>query len=183
MKKVVRSVWICALSGLAFLGACCTQNGLTRKERKQLLKEREQVEMQLSNYKCDEIDTPFIDVYMGRRNEKYVLENKLDSINFRLGDTLDLDRNFRRRQILLRIDSLNYLVEHYSPPCIYGSPEMMEQKAGKIDMEYKRLVDELREAEQDLLEFDISGFPVRRTEGRAADVLYGSPDVRRRMKK
>ena len=58
MKKVVRSVWICALSGLAFLAACTVQNGLTRKERKQLMKERKQVEMRLSEVKSDEMENP-----------------------------------------------------------------------------------------------------------------------------
>ena len=44
MKKVVRTVYIGALSGLAFLAACCSQNGLTRKERKQLVKERDSIQ-------------------------------------------------------------------------------------------------------------------------------------------
>ena len=43
MKKVVRTVWIGTLSGLAFLAACCSQNGLTRKERKQLVRERDSI--------------------------------------------------------------------------------------------------------------------------------------------
>ena len=182
MKKVVRTVWISTLSGLAFLAACCTQNGLTRKERKQLAKEREEVMMELDRTRGYDAEGPLED-FMIHKENIYALENKLDSINFRLGDSIDLDRNFRRRQILRRIDSLNYLIRNYTPPCIYGSPEMMEQRAGQIDMKYKRLVDELREAEQELLAFDISGLPVRSTEGRAADVLYGSPDVKRRMKK
>lgn len=184
MKKVVRSVWICALSGLAFLGACCTQNGLTRKERKQLLKEREQVEMQLSKYKDDEIDTPFIDEYMGHRSEKYALENKLDSINYCLGDSIDLDRNVRRRQILQRIDSLNFLVKTYTPSLYYGPPsdldddDTIEEKV-IVEDDIERWERQLEEARKELIEFDISGLPVRRSEGRAADVLYGSPDVRR----
>lgn len=66
MKKIVRIVWISALSGLAFLAACCTQNGLTRKERKQLLKEREQVEMELANYEypSEEIYANHFDVFI-----------------------------------------------------------------------------------------------------------------------
>ena len=45
MKKVVRTVWIGALSGLAFLAACCTtKGGLTRAERKQLIKERDSIQ-------------------------------------------------------------------------------------------------------------------------------------------
>ena len=182
MKKVVRTFWIGTLSGLAFLTACCTQNGLTRKERKQLVKEREEIMVELDRNRSYDVEGPLED-FLSHKDNIYTLENKLDSINYRLGDSIDLDRNFRRRQILHLIDSLNYLIENYSPPCIYGSPEMMEQRAGQIDMEYKRLVDELREAEQNLLEFDILGLPVKSKEGRAADVLYGSPDVRQRIKK
>lgn len=174
MKKVVRSVWICALSGLAFLGACCTQNGLTRRERKQLLKEREQIEMQLSKYEDDRIDTPFIDEYMDRRNKKYALENKLDSINFCLGDNIDLDRNVRRRQILQRIDSLNYLVETYTPPLYYGPPsdlkdndDLIEEKV-IVESDIERWERQLKEAQRELDEFDISRLP-------DAEVLYGSP--------
>jgi len=182
MKKVVRSVWICVLSGLAFLASCTVQNGLTRKERKQLVKERDEVRMELDRNRSFEEEGPSED-FLAHKSVIYALEEKLDSINFRLGDSIDLDRNARRHQLQMRIDSLRFLVENYTPACIYGSPEMMEQRTGQIDMEYKRLEDELREAERELLEFDISGLPVRSPEGRAADVLYGSPDVRRRMKK
>ena len=194
MKKVVRSVWICALSGLAFLTACTVQNGLTRKERKQLMKERKQLEMQLSKVKSDEMENPpeddpnfyrcFWEEYTAHYQEKYALENKLDSINYRLGEDIDLDRNFRRRQILQRIDSLNLLVKSYIPACIYGSPEMMEERACRIEESDIEIWErQLEEANKELLEFDISGLPVRRAEGRAADVLYGSPDLGRRVKK
>ena len=106
-------------------------------------------------------------------------------INFRLGENMDLDRNFRRRQILQRIDSLNLLVKSYVPECIYGSPEMMSGRAGRIreESDIERWERQLEEAKKELLEFDISGLPVRRAEGRAADVLYGSPDLGRRVKK
>lgn len=184
MKKVVRTVWISTLSGLAFLTACCSQNGLTRKERKQLTKEREEVMMELDRTRSYDIEGP-LDDFLIHKDNIYALENKVDSINFRLGDTLDLDRNFRRRQILRRIDSLNYLIENYTPPCIYGSPEMMSGRAGQIREESDIEIWErqLEEAKKELLEFDISGLPVRRAEGRAADVLYGSPDLGRRVKK
>ncbi len=174
MKKVVRSVWICALSGLAFLGACCTQNGLTRKERKQLLKEREEVEMQLSKYKDDEIDTPFIDEYMYRRSEKYALENKLDSINFCLGASIDLDRNTRRRQILQRIDSLDFMIKNYTPPVYYGPPSGLMDDDDRIEdkviveSDIERWERQLKEAKKELDEFDIPRLP-------DAEVLYGSP--------
>ena len=150
MKKVIRIVWISALTGLAFLSACLTQNGLTRKDRKQLRKEREQVEMQLA----------------------YALENKLDSINYRLGDSIDLDRNVRRRQIMKRIDSLDFLIKTYIPPCVYGPPPGMypdydEEQANK-ESDISIWERQLKEAKKELDEFDISRLP-------DAEVLYGSP--------
>ena len=184
MKKVVRAVWICALSGLAFLGACCSQNGLSRKERRQLAREREEIRMELDKNRGIEVEGPLED-FLAHKSTIYALENKLDSINYRLGDSIDLDRNVRRRQILQRIDSLTFLIENYTPACIYGSPEMMEGRVGRVKEEraIERLERLLEEAKKELIVFDISGFSDRRTEGRAADVLYGSPDVIRRIKR
>ena len=155
MNKVVRIVWISALTGLAFLSACLTQNGLTRKQRKQLIKERQQVEMELANFGMGDIHLyGNIEKYLGDCNKKYSLENKLDSINYRLGDSIDLDHNSRRRQILQRIDSLNYLIENYSPPCIYGSPEMLEEYKYKVDEKLAGYQKALDAAQQELDEID-----------------------------
>ena len=173
MKKVVRTVWISTLSGLAFLTACCSQNGLTRKERKQLTKEREEVMMELDRTRSYDIEGP-LDDFLIHKDNIYALENKLDSINFRLGDTLDLDRNFRRRQILRRIDSLNYLIENYTPPCIYGSPEMMGSGQIKVYRELEEYEMELRKAQEELDILD-------RTQTKGPEIyeaLYGAPDLR-----
>ena len=172
MKKVVRVVWISALSGLAFLGACCSQNGLTRKERKQLTKERELVMMVLDWTRSIDVKGP-LDDFLIHKDNIYALENKLDSISFRLGDTLDLDRNFRRRQILRRIDSLTYLIENYTYPCIYGSPEMMESGRIKVYSELEEYERELRKAQEDLDVID-------RTQTKGPEIyeaLYGVPDL------
>ena len=152
MKKIVRIVWISALSGLAFLAACCTQNGLTRKERKQLLKEREQVEMELANYEypSEEIYANHFDVFMTYRNTKYSLENRLDSINYRLGDSIDLGHNVRRRQLLIRIDSLNYLIYNYTPACIYGGPDQMGPGRIRTYSELDEYNEELNKAQAEL---------------------------------
>ena len=175
MKKIVRVVWISALTGLAFLSACLTQNGLTRKERKQLRKEREQVEIQLAEcQKVTElpIHEAFYSKYMEYFDKKYALENKLDSINYRLGEDIDLDRNVRRRQIMKRIDSLTFLIETYIPPCVYGPPPGMypdydEEQANK-ESDISIWERQLKEAKKELDEFDISRLP-------DAEVLYGSP--------
>ena len=189
MKKVVRSVWICALSGLAFLGACCTQNGLTRKERRLLRKEREQVEMQLAKVKSDEFenseeDDPnyyqyYWEAFMEHFDEKYSLENRLDSINYRLGEDIDLDRNVRRRQILKRIDSLDFLIKAYILPWVYGPPPGFE--SGYVAPDPSDVIWErhLKEAKKELNEFDRYRLP-RLPD---AEVLYGSPSVRRQIKK
>ena len=171
MKKVVRTVWISTLSGLAFLTACCTQNGLTRKERKQLTKEREEVMMELDRSRSYDVEGP-LDDFLIHKDNIYALENKLDSINFRLGDTLDLDRNFRRRQILRRIDSLNYLIENYSPPCIYGSPEMMEEGAGRyVYNSLYEYEEALETAKKELEDLD----RINTGEPEIHELLYGGP--------
>jgi len=180
MKKVVRIVWISALTGLAFLSACLTQNGLTRKERKQLRKEREQVEMQLAE--CQKVtELPmheaFYAKYMEYFDKKYALENKLDSINYRLGDSIDLDRNIRRRQIMKRIDSLDFLIKTYNPPCVYGPPPGMypdydEEQANK-ESDISIWERQLKEAKTELDELDRV-----KTEGQDIyEALYGVPVI------
>ncbi len=180
MKKVVRIVWISALTGLAFLSACLTQNGLTRRERKQLMKEREQVEMQLAQ--CQKVanlpmDMAFYSEYMEYFDKKYALENKLDSINYRLGDSIDLDRNVRRRQIMKRIDSLDFLIKTYIPPCVYGPPPGMypdydEEQANK-ESDISIWERQLKEAKTELDELDRA-----KTEGQDIyEALYGVPVI------
>ena len=44
MKKVVRTVWIGALSGLAFLAACCSTKGLSKAEKEKLARERDSIQ-------------------------------------------------------------------------------------------------------------------------------------------
>lgn len=176
MKKIVRTVWISALSGLAFLVACCTQQGLTKAERKHLLQEREQIGMELAGYQGrfqePEYRDADFDEYMAVRDKVYTLENKLDTINFRLGDSIDLDHNFRRRQLLQRIDSLNFLIDHYVPSCIYGSPEMMKNRRYRRT-ELDDYQDALEAVQKELNDLD-------RTETDGSEIielLYGGPDI------
>ncbi len=187
MKKVVRIVWISALTGLAFLSACLTQNGLTRRERKQLMKEREQVEMQLAKVKSDrwenteEGDPNYYQCYwldfMLHFDEKYALENKLDSINYRLGEDIDLDRNIRRRQILKRIDSLTVQIKGYIPPCVYGPPPGMypdyDEEQAKVESDISIWERQLEEARKELDELDRA-----KTQGpEIYEALYGVPVI------
>lgn len=169
MKKVVRTVWISALSGLAFLAACCTQNGLSRKERKQLVQERNEVMMELDKTRHYEVEGP-LDDFLSHKDDIYALENRLDAINYRLGDSIDLDLNIRRRQILRRIDSLDYLIKNYVPPCIYGSPEML---ANYVDTEFESMQSELKKAKKELEDLDRTEM----NDPEIIELLYGGPDL------
>ena len=180
MKKVVRIVWISALTGLAFLSACLTQNGLSRRERKQLMKEREQVEMQLAQ--CQKVtnlpmDMAFYSEYMDYFDKKYALENKLDSINYRLGDSIDLDRNVRRRQIMKRIDSLDFLIKTYIPPCVYGPPPGMypdyDEEQANMESDISVWNRQLEEAKTELDELD----RVKTQGPEIYEALYGVPVI------
>ena len=178
MKKVVRIVWISALSGLAFLTACWSHKGLTRKERKQLTEERVVVERELKKKQA------FVEKLQGEpyevfyyNKEVYALQNRLDSIDFRLGDSIDLDRNIRRRQILQRIDSLEFLVDREESACVYGPPPGMyedyDKEQAEMERELKMLRRQLKEAKQELDDFDRI-----QTQGQEVyEELYGSPDV------
>lgn len=256
MKKIVRIVWIGALSGLAFLAACLGPRGLSKAERKKLIEERDAIEKTLA-------ETPVVDTismaFVETQERRYCLMNKIDSINFRLGEDVDVARNVRRRELQLRIDSIYSEIFKDTYSCIYGSPEMLEGRdeqynafkanqfseletellKAKADLEAFELTDEtyrtqrrqelesrleslrntiqerddarvygspeviqeyrretqrlrqeadslqqviktLEEQANTITEEDIKALPVRTSEGRAADVLYGPPTPKRK---
>ena len=125
MKKTIRIVWISVLSGLAFLAACCGSRGLSRAERKKLVKERESIEKTLAEMPVP--DSGRVVNYYKLQEERYGLMNKLDSINFRLGEDIDLAKNVRRRELLLRLDSLDYAQYIFDNTVVYGPPEGMDE--------------------------------------------------------
>ena len=99
MKKVVRSIWISALTGLAFLGACCTtKGGLSRAERKQLIKERDSIQEII---KMREMSAVYGSPTGIQRYglETMRLRNKLDSINYRLGEDVDLEESAKQLEM------------------------------------------------------------------------------------
>ena len=123
MKKVVRTVWIGALSGLAFLAACCTQNGLTRKERKQLVKERDSIQEILTRREGAAVyGSPEIIARYGA--ETYRLRSQLDTINAKLGVNVDLEKSARRVALQERIVELQEALQRREGACVYGSPNL-----------------------------------------------------------
>ena len=149
MKKVVRTVWIGALSGLAFLAACCSQNGLTRKERKQLVKQRDSIQEILTRREGAAVyGSPEIIARYGA--ETYRLRSQLDSINYKLGEDVDLEKSARRVALQERIVELQEAIQYREGACVYGSPEIIEE----YGRETQRMIDEVKAIRKELKELN-----------------------------
>lgn len=167
MKKVVRTVWIGALSGLAFLAACCSQNGLTRKERKQLVKQRDSIQEILTRREGAAVyGSPEIIARYGA--ETYRLRSQLDSINYKLGEDVDLEKSARRVALQDRIVELQAALQRREGACVYGSPEIIEE----YGRETQRMRDEIQAIRKELRELNE---PTSQVFDGDAEVLYGSP--------
>ena len=150
MKIVVRTVWIGALSGLAFLAACCSQNGLTRKERKQLIRERDSIQEILTAREGAVIyGTP--EIMARRAADTYRLQSQLDSINAKLGEEVDLEKSARRVALQERIADLQAALQRREGACVYGSPEIIEEY-GRETQRMRQEVDDLKRQIRELNE-------------------------------
>ena len=150
MKKVVRTVWIAALSGVAFLAACCSSTkGLSKAERKQLVRERDSIQEILSRREGACIyGTP--DVMAEAALETYRLRCELDTINAKLGEDVDLEKSAQRYALQQRITDLQTALQRREGACIYGTPEVMEE----YGRETRRMQDELQGLKKQLKELN-----------------------------
>lgn len=166
MKKVVRTVWIGALSGLAFLAACCTpKDGLSRAERKQLIKERDSIQKILEKRESSCVyGSPEIIASYGLKTME--LRSRLDSINYRLGKDVNLEENAKRVEdqkkkvekmekqsdLRMRLEKLWDVIRERESSCVYGSPEvikMYEAETNSLRQEADSLAKELQELENE----------------------------------
>ena len=193
MKKVVRTVWISALSGLAFLAACCSTKGLSKAEKKQLERERDSIQDILTRREGAAVyGSP--EIIANYAAETYRLRSQLDSINYKLGEDVDLEKSASRVALQERIAELQAALQRREGAAVYGSPEII-QEYGKETQRMRDEVDALRKELRNLDKDDdealrkelreirkeeIEALPVKKPEGRAADVLYGSPDPHRK---
>ena len=99
MKKVVRTVWIGLLSGLAFLAACT------------------------SSKNCSEANASA----KPNQEEMDEMNARLDRIEQRLKEMKTPDGQDKRTQLQQQLDSINNIIHRREGACIYGSPEVMEQ--------------------------------------------------------
>lgn len=142
MKKVVRTVWIGALSGLAFLAACCTQNGLTRKERKQLTKQRDSIQEILNMHEMAAVyGSP--DIIANYQAETYRLQYQVDSINERLGKNVDMEKSKQRYDLQQRLAQVLRELQYREGACVYGSPEVI-QRYGEETNRLRQEAEEIR---------------------------------------
>ena len=151
MKKVVRTVWIGALSGLAFLAACCSAKGLSKAEKRQLEQERDSIQQILASREGAAVyGSPEIIARYGL--ETYRLQNQLDSINAKLGVDVDLEKSARRLALQERVAELQAALQRREGACVYGSPEIIEEygkETQRMREEIKAVKKELKELNQE----------------------------------
>lgn len=166
MKKVVRTIWISLLSGLAFLVACTTPKGLSRAEKKQLKAERAELVTLIEEKSNTYSDDPTI--LLGIKQEELQLRERLQYIDYQLRASEEVftqDAN-QIANVNYEIDSLNKVIKDMEteiPPCVYGPP---------ADDPFVNEKDQRRQELTDRLEAIRT--TIRRREGAC---VYGSPEV------
>ena len=167
MKKVVRTVWISALSGLAFLAACCSAKGLSKAERKQLEQERDSIQDILTRREGAAVyGSP--EIIANYRLETLRMQSRLDTINSQLGEDVDLEKSARRVALQERIAELQAAIQRREGACVYGSPEIIQQ----YGEETRRMKEELEGVRKELKELDKPGSQIN--DGKV-EALYGVP--------
>ena len=167
MKKIVRTVWISLLTGLAFLAACTTHNRLTKAERKQLKSERTSIEEALNHevsFNEDESRKQ-----LEYRTWEMAQRQRLNEINEILGDTVALKNNQKAMSAIQHeMDSLAILLDNDTPSLLYGPPQNNDYDTIK-EQRRSELMNQLNDIRRIL----------KRREGAC---IYGSPEVMERYK-
>ena len=137
------------MSGLAFLAACCTSKGLTRAEKRQLVRERDSIQDILNRREGAAVyGSP--EIIANYKLENLRMQSRLDTINAQLGEEVDLERSARRVALQERIAELQAALQRREGACVYGSPEII-QKYGE---ETRRMKDELEAVRKELRDLD-----------------------------
>ena len=161
------------MSGLAFLGACCTNKGLSRAERKQLIKERDSIQEILKMREMAAVyGSPTVMQHYGLETMR--LRNQLDSINYKLGEDVDLEQSAKqlemkqkRVNLVQRLELLQNAIREREGSCVYGSPEIIEE----YGRETRRMRQEAEELQKQL---DELGKPTSQINKGDAEALYGT---------
>lgn len=165
MKKVVRTVWISLLSGLAFLVACTSPKGLSRAEKKQLKAERTEIMNKLEQQQEEAQIVQDPKIMMSLKDHEMQLLIRLNEINTQLGDNKAIVENERQiGEVVSVMDSLNTVIESSkgTTPLVYGPP-INEPQTSK-EQQRKELKERLNQIEATL-------------KNREGACVYGSPEV------
>ncbi len=133
MKKVVRTVWISLLSGLAFLAACTGIKNSVKDNKFEAL------------YGSPEVNAP-----VANQESIDEMNARLDKIEQRINEMKGPDKQSRREQLQQQLDSISNILKRREGACIYGSPEVMEQYRN----ETLRLHKEASKLQQELEDLD-----------------------------
>ncbi len=168
MKKVIRTVYISLLSGLAFLVACTAPKGLTRAEKKQLKAERVTIISQIEQQQQEYPNVTDPKIMMGLKDNEMQLRERLSVINSKLGDS-DAQRENGQQMgnIVTEMDSLKSVIDSAEKPepLLYGPPT---QDPGYREYLRKLQITELTNRLEELNNI------LKRREGAC---VYGSPEV------
>jgi ABC-type phosphate transport system auxiliary subunit len=141
---------------------------LTRKERKQLVKERDSIQEILTRREGAAVyGSP--EIIANYKLENLRMQSRLDTINAQLGEEVDLEKSAQRVALQERIANLQAALQRREGACVYGSPEVLEEY-GK---ETRRMRDELEAVRKELRELEKSeGSKIN--DGKV-EALYGVP--------
>ena len=126
MKKVIRTVWISLLSGLAFLVACTTSKKATNEGTIQ-----------------NDSDTLHVVTEKDSIGPRVYGPPVTESIP-------EMDKEQYRQTLINRLNGLNQILKRREGACVYGSPEVIESYRNETN----RLREEVKQIQQKLQELD-----------------------------
>ncbi|MBO6027461.1 MAG: hypothetical protein J6P73_09485 [Bacteroidales bacterium] len=170
MKKIVRTVWISALSGLAFLVACTSQNRLSKSEKKQLKQERTELMAQIEQKQAEAIqykDAKDLKNKLAAKEEELSLRQRVDEINLILRDEEAREENQSWiNGIYEEMNSLHIAIKKFEEQtkiqeCVYGPPAI-NPRLTELERQYDSIMNVI--------------------EKREGACVYGSPEVMKKRK-
>lgn len=175
MKKIIRTVWICALTGLAFLVACDTQHRMKKEKQRQ-----EKLAEQKLNDERASIVTEINEI---RASEYYNNKKKHPSKSRELQEQelskleriyeIDLELNNGKadstKAVLDSIIQNSITPKVYGPPITVYGPPPSNNRTKQIQKERESVIKLIHQYNERIIECD-------------SEKLYGSPEVIERHK-
>ena len=157
MKKVVRTVWISLLSGLAFLVACTSSKGLSRSEKKHLKEERTAIIAEIDQKRQESQIVEDAGIMLRFRDNELGLRQRLGEINELLGDDEAKADNEKQIGIIHNeMDSLVAVLEKdREHPLLYGVPiedptylqRLKDRRRNELTTQLNQLMEAIKQRE------------------------------------